>query len=209
MIRFSAIMHANDAKILLRTKRGIMFYTPKHCNECGEKIERSERKLTASSHFCENCEGEYKIVAWLPRMFFALSLLLALIGIGSGLKKNDQPLNVSKTGLVSPVTDKNIKSPEAPKQVETEKSSNQTAVVNSELSNKLPSDSANQQIAPVNISLSKADRQNQSAETVYYCGAQTKKGTPCSRRVKVRGQRCWQHTGQSSMLPSEQLVVKR
>ena len=37
--------------------------------------------------------------------------------------------------------------------------------------------------------------QNSSTETVYFCGAMTKKGTSCTRRVRVKG-RCWQHTGQ-------------
>ena len=31
-------------------------------------------------------------------------------------------------------------------------------------------------------------------EKVYTCGARTKKGKPCSRRVKEPG-RCWQHKG--------------
>lgn len=29
----------------------------------------------------------------------------------------------------------------------------------------------------------------------YYCGAPTKKGTACKRRVKGQGLRCWQHKG--------------
>jgi hypothetical protein len=36
---------------------------------------------------------------------------------------------------------------------------------------------------------------NSSTEPVYYCGAMTKKGTACTRRVKSPG-RCWQHLGQ-------------
>jgi len=44
-------------------------------------------------------------------------------------------------------------------------------------------------------------------EKTYICGARTKKGTPCSRRV--RGPvRCWQHKGAQAMLPLEKLVVK-
>jgi len=44
-------------------------------------------------------------------------------------------------------------------------------------------------------------------EETYICGARTKKGTPCSRRV--RGPvRCWQHKGAKAMLPLEKLVVK-
>ncbi|HSE16805.1 MAG TPA: hypothetical protein VLB46_07105 [Pyrinomonadaceae bacterium] len=46
-----------------------------------------------------------------------------------------------------------------------------------------------------------------TVEETYTCGARTKKGTPCSRRV--RGPvRCWQHKGAKAMLPLEKLVVK-
>ena len=44
-------------------------------------------------------------------------------------------------------------------------------------------------------------------EVSYICGARTKKGTPCSRRVHQPG-RCWQHKGMKAMLPEEKLVVK-
>lgn len=42
---------------------------------------------------------------------------------------------------------------------------------------------------------------------VYICGARTKKGTPCSRRVHG-AVRCWQHKGMPAMLPQEKLLVK-
>ena len=42
---------------------------------------------------------------------------------------------------------------------------------------------------------------------VYICGARTKKGTPCSRRVHGPV-RCWQHKGLPAMLPVEKLRVK-
>lgn len=44
-------------------------------------------------------------------------------------------------------------------------------------------------------------------EDVYICGARTKKGTPCSRRIHGNV-RCWQHKGMPAMLPPEKLVVK-
>jgi hypothetical protein len=44
------------------------------------------------------------------------------------------------------------------------------------------------------------------AETVYLCGARTKKGTPCSRRVHGPV-RCWQHKGASAMLPQDKLRI--
>jgi len=43
-------------------------------------------------------------------------------------------------------------------------------------------------------------------EAVYICGARTKKGTPCSRRVHGPV-RCWQHKGMPAMLPQEKLRV--
>jgi hypothetical protein len=44
-------------------------------------------------------------------------------------------------------------------------------------------------------------------EKTYICGARTKKGTPCSRRVHGPV-RCWQHKGAQAMLPIEKLLVK-
>jgi hypothetical protein len=44
-------------------------------------------------------------------------------------------------------------------------------------------------------------------EEIYICGARTKKGTPCSRRVHGPV-RCWQHKGEKAMLPQEKLLVK-
>jgi hypothetical protein len=29
----------------------------------------------------------------------------------------------------------------------------------------------------------------------YFCGYPTKKGTPCSRKVREKGARCYQHDG--------------
>lgn len=44
-------------------------------------------------------------------------------------------------------------------------------------------------------------------EAVYICGARTKKGTPCSRRMH-EPVRCWQHKGMKAMLPPQKLIVK-
>jgi hypothetical protein len=44
-------------------------------------------------------------------------------------------------------------------------------------------------------------------EQVYICGARTKKGKPCSRRVHGPV-RCWQHKGLPAMLPAEKLLIK-
>lgn len=46
-----------------------------------------------------------------------------------------------------------------------------------------------------------------NSEQLYTCGARTKKGTPCSRRVHGPV-RCWQHKGAPPMLPAEKLIIK-
>jgi hypothetical protein len=54
--------------------------------------------------------------------------------------------------------------------------------------------------------------QNQVATAVneegYICGARTRKGSPCRRRVHVPGERCFQHKGLPAMVPLEKLVIK-
>ena len=52
-----------------------------------------------------------------------------------------------------------------------------------------------------------SETQTTPQQDVYICGARTKKGTPCSRRVHGPV-RCWQHKGQPAMLSSEKLKVK-
>ena len=50
------------------------------------------------------------------------------------------------------------------------------------------------------------ERPTDPEEVVYVCGARTKKGTPCQRRVRGPG-RCWQHRGMPAILPPSKLVV--
>jgi hypothetical protein len=50
------------------------------------------------------------------------------------------------------------------------------------------------------------ERPTEPDEVVYLCGARTKKGTPCQRRVRGPG-RCWQHRGMPAILPPSKLVV--
>jgi len=45
-------------------------------------------------------------------------------------------------------------------------------------------------------------------DAVYICGARTKKGTPCHRRVHAAGERCFQHKGMAEILPPEKLAIK-
>ncbi|MEO6588559.1 MAG: hypothetical protein ABIP06_04450 [Pyrinomonadaceae bacterium] len=69
--------------------------------------------------------------------------------------------------------------------------------------NKIESNANNNRVA---VEIRDKDIEQAKVEKVYYCGAATKKGTPCSRKVKGGG-RCWQHTGQEAILPPEKLLI--
>ena len=56
-------------------------------------------------------------------------------------------------------------------------------------------------------SAASTNTQPATIEEIYICGARTKKGKPCSRRVHGPV-RCWQHKGEKAMLPQEKLVIK-
>jgi len=49
---------------------------------------------------------------------------------------------------------------------------------------------------------------NDTDEPVYLCGARTRKGTPCRRRVHAAGERCYQHKGLPAMVPLDKLTIK-
>lgn len=188
-----------------------MFYTPKHCCECGEKIDRDEWKLLTSRRFCETCESEFKKQDWLPRVIIGLGILGVVFGVGSFLKKSDKPLNVTTTPVASPASNKNqsVQSSQVSTgggvQTSTQKQAAASVVAQSNMQTAT--------VAPGQKPLQAKpglleNQQNSASETVYFCGAQTKKGTPCTRRVKGGG-RCWQHSEQPAMLPPEKLIANR
>jgi len=45
-------------------------------------------------------------------------------------------------------------------------------------------------------------------EPGYICGARTKKGPPCRRRVHVAGERCYQHKGMPAMVALDKLTIQ-
>ena len=57
------------------------------------------------------------------------------------------------------------------------------------------------------VSTDKTSTTVSSEEEVYLCGAETKKGTPCSRRVHGPV-RCWQHKGERSMVSQDKLLIR-
>lgn len=182
-----------------------MPYKPKYCCQCGEKIDRIDWKPWTSRRFCELCETEFGIYEWLSRGLFGVGLLLGLFGIGSYLQKDDKPLNVAPKQFVSgvPSTRSAVVEQTNASQVSTNnavqtlaQSSNSAAQIKSQIGRQASDFKTKQIDSPT----------TERSEELYFCGAETKKGTMCSRRVKSGG-RCWQHVGQTAKLPQHKLKL--
>ncbi len=182
-----------------------MPYKPKHCCQCGEKIDRIDWKPWTSRRFCELCETEFGIYEWLSRGLFGVGLLLGLFSIGSYLQKDDKPLNVAPKQIVSgvPSTRNALVEQTNASQVSTNnavqtlaQSRNSAAQIKSQMGPKASDFKTKQIDSPT----------TERSEELYFCGAETRKGTMCSRRVKGGG-RCWQHVGQAAMVQQQKLKL--
>jgi hypothetical protein len=165
-----------------------MLYKPNFCCNCGEKIERLEWNLLTSRRFCVACSSEHKAHDVIPRAAVVAGALALMFGFGSlwtGSGRAEPKAPESVVGLKSsvPVADP-VRSVEPSK------------------ADPLPASNAQtpEQARTASTTAASADDRNPGK---YFCGALTKKGTPCSRNVKVKGQRCYQHEGRPEAPPTE------
>jgi hypothetical protein len=184
-----------------------MPYKPKHCCQCGEKIDRITWKLWTSRRFCELCEIDFSVYDWTIRSLYGIAILLGVLGIGSIFQKPEKQLTVAANQFVGAANNNNVNV------------KNETPILSSS-NNNLPTGKNNDSLAQSPTQAPPPPRQNlknqpiesslkaEPSEPVYFCGAQTKKGTLCSRRVKGGG-RCWQHAGQPAMLPQDKLLAAK
>jgi type IV secretory pathway VirB10-like protein len=188
-----------------------MFYKAKYCAECASELQDYDESFLSRSRFCEICKSNFKSIEFFARFGgVGIAALATIFGVGSILKKPpEKPLNVAKTEIASVAS--------APKP--TQKVEN----VKPEIAIQPKKVEANQQVAlsskqpetqPAKQSFNKQMQQNMqevsqslAAEAVYICGAKTKKGTPCSRKVKGNA-RCWQHLGQEAVMPAKDLRIQ-
>lgn len=190
-----------------------MSYKPKYCSNCGNKIERIEWFAWTSRNFCQVCEKEHKLYDKLPLIFIAIIGLLGIINLGNFLRADNNSASAISENQPRIRTLKQNNPPKSERTVSNQQGSLQTEANSN-------SQSIVQKDVPAQSALSKPEvqmptvRQAENVpviiakEPVYWCGAQTKKGTPCSRKVKGGG-RCWQHEGQAAMLPPEKLLISR
>lgn len=153
-------------------------YTPNFCSECGAKLLRLRWHLWTSRRFCNHCARRLRKARLVP----ALLAVLGLIGTGyvaGRVRRPAPPPLVIERRSDSPLSD-----------------------------NEQPGTSTLPRSSQSEKSQARASEASPSVEeVVYLCGARTKKGTPCSRRVHGPV-RCWQHKGLPAMLPQEKLIIK-
>jgi len=169
-----------------------MLFRPKYCANWGEKIERTEWGPLTSRRFCAVCESEFKGQDLIPRAIVVVGFLAGVIGVGAYMRSGSEPQPA--TAFRQPV--KAAVQPEkSPAAVTNAASIPPASEQPAAPATKLP---------PQAMSLAAVPKVE--AEDVYICGAETKKGTPCSRRVKGNT-RCYQHKGMPAMLPADKLKV--
>lgn len=154
-------------------------YRPNFCSECGTKVLRLRWHIWTSRRFCNECARRLRKARFLPA-FFVTAALVGAGYVGGRARRPAPPPLIIERRSDSPLSDD-----------EPDRSPSRTST----------SDSGTNPSGPQGSSPASID------EVVYLCGARTKKGTPCSRRVHGPV-RCWQHKGAPAMLPQEKLLVK-
>ncbi len=157
-----------------------MVYKPNFCAECGARIERTRWHWWMSRRFCPNCERPDRRGRIVRLLVACLSIFGLGFGLGRALRPAPPPLIVERGAYIN----------HAPAAAATPTSAN-----------------AAQPARAYGPDGTPAERPTDPNELVSMCGARTKKGAPCQRRVRGTG-RCWQHLGKPAMLPPEKLVVQ-
>lgn len=175
-----------------------MFYRPEFCCSCGEKIERADWKLWTSRRFCDLCATDHQLAEIVPKGLAAISIFVGILGIGRFLQS--APVSIpplAKRPVVSQVNPQPVQGSPNFKTTETQADQSQTS------SPGVNANAAKTETA----SVAKAESVVKP-ENIYFCGAETKKGTPCTRKVKGNV-RCWQHQGMPAMLPPKKLLISK
>ena len=153
-------------------------YRPKFCAECGAKIIRLRWYFWTNRKFCGGCSPRF-LKEQLTRATIAGAVVFLMgIAIGQVARRTPPPIVLQRA-----------QNPASVQEVGT--------------ANRAYSANAN----PGNLTSAGNTGAVSSTEEIYTCGARTKKGSPCTRRVHGPV-RCWQHLGLPAMLPQDQLRIR-
>ena len=175
-----------------------MLYRPHFCCNCGEKIERVDWSILSSRRFCDLCQTEHGAKDWSLKLISVFGLVCLMAAVSSFFRPSTPAVETISTGSIAAIradgrpSSANLNTTANPP-LQSQNETNVNAVTASS--------------RPGNVT--NAIAVTKTTEAVYYCGAATKKGTPCSRRVKHAGERCWQHQGMPSILDENGAIRKK
>ncbi len=160
-------------------------YRPRFCSNCGTKVIRLRWHPWTSRRFCDPCAARFRKDRLLRPIATAILLFSAGLVAGRSGRPAPPPLTIERVNPLS-----------------TPGGTRSTSMSQVPNTQQAPDTS----VTPDPKLVSRIEKEA-SSEVVYLCGARTKKGTPCQRRVQGPV-RCWQHKGMPAMLPQEKLMVK-
>ena len=149
------------------------------CMECGERLAGKGWRARLGSRLCAHCSQRLGAFASFRPLVIIVMVAVAAFVVGKYRRPSPPPLIIQRAAK-SPLSDGPVEFEQRPRLAKGATTSTQA----------------------VNLSASTGD------DAVYICGARTKKGTPCHRRVHAAGERCFQHKGMAAMLPLEKLTIK-
>ncbi len=188
-----------------------MLYKAKYCGECASEIQDYGESLWLRSRFCEICKQDFKFLEYISKYGGVVIAMIGMaFGIGTVLRQPpDKSFNTAKSEIaniapapkplqkvetVQPINNVQPKKVEVNQQVALLSKQPETQSAKESFNNTIRQ--PEQQVSQVSV-----------PETVYMCGAKTKKNTPCSRKVKG-SVRCWQHLEHDAMLPAKDLKIQ-
>lgn len=160
-------------------------YQPNFCVECGTRITRARWHFWTTRRFCTTCAPRFRKAQTFKSLIAGAILFSIGLMAGRAARPTAPPLIIERAQLSAPGV---------------AKSGAGSSITNSNITTPKPDPT----YGPDGTV---SERPTELDEVVYICGARTKKGAPCQRRVRGPG-RCWQHKGLPAMLPPEKLVVK-
>ena len=163
-------------------------YRPNFCCECGERVVRARWRVWTSRRFCDACGRRFRRARLAVPLALSATLAFACFLLGRA-SRSAAPTATFERGALDLTR---LPAPDSARTRDVKRDRDATTNAKPEPAYG-PDGTAN-------------ERPTDSTEVVYICGARTKKGTPCQRRVRGPG-RCWQHRGMPAILPPSKLVV--
>jgi len=159
-------------------------YKPNFCAECGGRVARLRWRMWTSRRFCEGCDKRFRRGRVIKLLLACCALVAAGYAGGRAMRPAPPPLVITRSQLNAPPSLPAIAQP-----------------------GKVAGAPGNIAAPAYGADGTPTERPTDPEEIVSICGARTKKGTPCSRRVRGTG-RCWQHRGKAAMLSAAKLMVR-